>query len=205
MDLSTFAPGIRILLLAGFMRLSTMGYFTPQQATDLTKLVMDLLTYGAPIAYAIWAIWKARPAARVAAAAALPEVGKIVTTDPTLGASASAAAPTMAASNKISAHWLVNAVAVFMAASWLSACITDSQIATADTKLRDKCAYLQSGVAIARLGAPFIPAAAPIVTIGADLIDDYCVGKPVTNLGDALAQMEKVIVAVRPIAAQLKK
>lgn len=87
----------------------------------------------------------------------------------------------------------------------LGGCITDSQIASTDARLRDKCAYLQSGAAIARLAAGFIPSAQAIVYAAADLSDDYCTGKPISNLSAAMSQMEKVIVAVRPIAAQLKK
>lgn len=74
-----------------------------------------------------------------------------------------------------------------------------------DGKLLDKCAYLQSGVAIAQLASAFIPAAAPIVSDGSRLIDAYCTGKPITDVASALDTMERLIVAVRPIAARVGK
>ena len=49
------APAIRIFLLWGFTRFATMGYFTPENASELAKVTMDLIMYGAPILYALWA------------------------------------------------------------------------------------------------------------------------------------------------------
>ena len=74
-----------------------------------------------------------------------------------------------------------------------------------DGKLLDKCAYLQSGVAIAQIASAFIPAAGPIVADGSRLIDAYCTGKPITDVASALDTMERLIVAVRPIAARIGK
>lgn len=51
-------PGVYTILLALFMRFATMGYLTPQEATDLTKWIMDALVAGAPIALAIYLGWK---------------------------------------------------------------------------------------------------------------------------------------------------
>lgn len=50
------APAIRIMILWAFTRFATLGYLTPENATTLTKVVMDLLMYGAPLAYAWWAV-----------------------------------------------------------------------------------------------------------------------------------------------------
>lgn len=196
MDLSTFAPAARILLLALFMRFSTMGYFTPQQASELTKNLMDLITLGGPIVYAIWATWKARPAARVASADALPGVAKVIVSDPTL--KAAVPSPTVI----LQANWLATAFALFMVGGMLAGCITT--VANADTRLRDKCAYLQSGVALAQIAAGFVPAAGPIVTNGSALIDAYCSGRPIMDAASAMDAMERIIVAIRPIAAKLK-
>jgi hypothetical protein len=57
MDLSIFAPAIRILVFWAFTRFATMGYLTPEDASELTKVVMDLLMYGLPLIYAAWAAW----------------------------------------------------------------------------------------------------------------------------------------------------
>jgi hypothetical protein len=56
--LEIFAPAIRIVILWAFTRFATMGYLTPENASELTKVVMDLLVYGLPIAYAAWASWR---------------------------------------------------------------------------------------------------------------------------------------------------
>lgn len=89
----------------------------------------------------------------------------------------------------------------------LGGCMTvaDTKVASIDEKLRDKCAYLQSGVAIARIASGFIPKAAAIVETGSALIDAYCTGEPIQNVESAMRAMENVIVAVRPIANQLGK
>lgn len=54
--LEIIAPAIRIFFLWAFTRFATMGYLTPENATELTKVAMDLLMYGAPIVYAAWAV-----------------------------------------------------------------------------------------------------------------------------------------------------
>ena len=42
-------PGIAIIVQAVFMRLSTLGYLTPQDASEFTKQAMDWVTlYGLP-------------------------------------------------------------------------------------------------------------------------------------------------------------
>ena len=56
------APAIRIFVLWAFTRFATMGYLTPENATELTKVVMDLLVFGLPIIYAAWASNKAAKA-----------------------------------------------------------------------------------------------------------------------------------------------
>lgn len=53
--LDIIAPAIRILVLWAFTRFATMGYLTPEDASTLTKVTMDALMYGAPLAYAWWA------------------------------------------------------------------------------------------------------------------------------------------------------
>jgi hypothetical protein len=53
--LEIIAPAIRILVLWAFTRFATLGYLTPENASDLTKVAMDVLMYGAPLAYAWWA------------------------------------------------------------------------------------------------------------------------------------------------------
>lgn len=53
--LDILAPAIRILILWAFTRFATMGYLTPEDASELTKVVMDLLMFGAPLLYAWWA------------------------------------------------------------------------------------------------------------------------------------------------------
>lgn len=98
-----------------------------------------------------------------------------------------------------------SAVGALLLAS--AACNTtkiESGIAQADLKLRDKCAYLISGVQIAQIASAFIPNAAPIVAQGSALIDAYCGAKPITDLPSAMAAMERVIVSVRPLADQIK-
>jgi len=55
--LEILAPAIRIGVLWAFTRFATMGYLTPENATELTKVAMGVLMYGAPIAYGAWAAW----------------------------------------------------------------------------------------------------------------------------------------------------
>ncbi len=49
---------LRIVTFWAFTRFATMGYFTPEDATELRKHVMDLLVNGAPFIYASWAAKK---------------------------------------------------------------------------------------------------------------------------------------------------
>ena len=84
----------------------------------------------------------------------------------------------------------------------LAACQTlPSGVVNADAKLRDKCAYLRSGVTIAQIAVAFYPSAKTLVDNGKILIDTYCSGRPVTDVASALDAMESVIVAIRPVAA----
>lgn len=72
--------------------------------------------------------------------------------------------------------------------------------ASADARLRDKCAYLESGVTIAEAFIGVIPSATNIVRNGARLATAYCSGRPVTDFASAMEAMERIIVAVRPLA-----
>lgn len=94
MNFTTFAPALRILIAMGFMRIATMGYLTPQQASEFTKIVMDFLTLGlVPFGYAAWAIWNARDVAQLERAAAIPEVKEIALKPTLAGTDLAKAAP----------------------------------------------------------------------------------------------------------------
>lgn len=67
-------PGVYTIMLALFMRFATLGYLTPQQATDLTKWFMDSLVAGAPLALAIYLGWKRTRAQMVKTTDAIPGV-----------------------------------------------------------------------------------------------------------------------------------
>lgn len=58
--LDILAPAIRIITLWGFTRFATMGYLTPEDATELHKVVMDLIMFSAPLLYATWAAWQVK-------------------------------------------------------------------------------------------------------------------------------------------------
>lgn len=64
MLLEILAPAIRIGILWAITRFVTMGYLTPEDASELTKVAMDVLIYTAPLVYAGWASW--REARRIA-------------------------------------------------------------------------------------------------------------------------------------------
>lgn len=68
------APGVYTILLALFMRFATLGYLTPEQATELTKWIMDGLVAGAPIALAIYLGWKKTRKQMIQSTDALPGV-----------------------------------------------------------------------------------------------------------------------------------
>ena len=91
----------------------------------------------------------------------------------------------------------------------IAACNTtkvDNAIASTDLKFRDKCDYAISGLEFARLGAAiFVPSASALVAEGSAAVRDYCEGAPVTDVVSAMRTLEKFIVAVRPIAAQVQK
>lgn len=53
--LEILAPALRILFLWAFTRFVTLGYFTPQDAAEFTKVSMDVLMYVTPALYAAWA------------------------------------------------------------------------------------------------------------------------------------------------------
>lgn len=60
--LEVLAPAIRIMVLWAFTRFATMGYLTPENASELTKVAMDVIMYGAPLVYAAWAARHAQKA-----------------------------------------------------------------------------------------------------------------------------------------------
>lgn len=68
------SPAVYTLVLAAFMRLATLGYFTPQQATDFTKIVMDGLVTGAPLVLAAYLAWKRTRLQMIQTTDALPGV-----------------------------------------------------------------------------------------------------------------------------------
>lgn len=87
----------------------------------------------------------------------------------------------------------------------VAGCQTTLQtVSAADDKVRDKCGYLQSAVAIAQqvasIAAPV--GVANIIDIGQNLLGAYCQGTRITDIPSAMARMEKIIVAVRPLAAK---
>jgi hypothetical protein len=101
---------------------------------------------------------------------------------------------------------LIRLLAAGLVLAVLTACnVTTTQVATLDQRLRDKCAYLQSGVSLARVAVLLTPTAAPLVEQGSDLIDAYCGSRPITDPASAMEAMERIIVAVRPIAAKIGK
>lgn len=73
-------PGVYTILLALFMRFATLGYLTPQQATELTKWLMDALVAGAPVALAIYLGWKRTRTQMVKTTDAIPGVLGIAVT-----------------------------------------------------------------------------------------------------------------------------
>lgn len=84
---SSLAAPVRILLMAAFLLLAKMGWFTwltPENYHERVNLLMDFLVVAVPAGYAVWAGFKAwrekQPVAVISAAASLPEVAKIVTT-----------------------------------------------------------------------------------------------------------------------------
>lgn len=231
MDLSTFAPAVRILLLAAFMRLVTMGYLTPQQASEATKLIMDLLAGGVPLAYAVWAAWKARRAARIAAAAAvLPPGGNISVNDPTLSAAAAKAAPNMAASNKINAGAIASLVAICLTAALLAGCVTraqppgaglgaavgatigttpvvrtkvDETIAKSAQLLADQCMLIRTGLTVAPLLIKSAKAQAIVAKVRAG-VASFCDGPPPSDVPTALATLAKLYVDLTAASPELK-
>ena len=56
--LEILAPVIRILLLWAFTRFVTLGYLTPEDASEFAKVAMDVLIYAVPLLYAAWAARK---------------------------------------------------------------------------------------------------------------------------------------------------
>lgn len=99
-----------------------------------------------------------------------------------------------------------HAIVIAATAFTLAGCQTTfQQVGMFDARLKDKCAYLLSGAQIAQLGAQlFVPNAANVANAANALLADYCTSKPIDNPIAALDAMERVIVAVRPIAAKVK-
>lgn len=86
--LDILAPFIRILVLWAFTRFATLGYLTPEDASELTKAAMDAIMYGLPLLYGIWAARQAQKASKperiIEKAAALPEVRAVEVKSPAL-------------------------------------------------------------------------------------------------------------------------
>ncbi len=92
--MAALSAPIRILLMAAFLLLAKMGWFTwltPENHADRVNAVMDFIVVAVPVGYAAWALTtgfftklaeaKAKePIEMVRAVAALPQVGRIVTT-----------------------------------------------------------------------------------------------------------------------------
>lgn len=62
--LDILSPAIRILVFFAWTRLGTMGYFTPENASEFAKVTMDLIMYSVPILYAAWAAHREAKARR---------------------------------------------------------------------------------------------------------------------------------------------
>lgn len=78
--ISILAAPLRILLMAAFLLLAKMGWFTwltPENHHEYVNVLMDFLVVAVPAAYALWAGFKAwresKPEAIVKAAADLPK------------------------------------------------------------------------------------------------------------------------------------
>lgn len=52
------SPFVYTVLMAAFTRFATLGYLTPEQATNLTKWVMDGLVTGAPLVLGAFLAWQ---------------------------------------------------------------------------------------------------------------------------------------------------
>lgn len=92
--ISVLAAPFRIVLLATFLLLAKMGWITwatPEAMHAQVNAIMDFLVVAVPAGYAVWAgfkAWRMQAAAALAkepveiikAAAALPEVARIITT-----------------------------------------------------------------------------------------------------------------------------
>lgn len=73
-------PIIAVAVSSFFSRIVVQGYLTPEQASEMTKLVMDGLAVGVPIIIGAWLARDRTPQALIATTAALPEVVKVATT-----------------------------------------------------------------------------------------------------------------------------
>lgn len=93
MTFNTFAPALRILLLTAFLKLAEKGYITIAQANEFVRIIIELLTYAIPLAYAAWATWNARDVAQIERAAAIPEVKEIALKPTLAGTDLAKAAP----------------------------------------------------------------------------------------------------------------
>lgn len=85
--INILAGPMRVLLLAAFLLLAKMGWFTwltPENHHEYVNLIMDFLVLAVPALYALWVgiqAWRNnQPEAIVKAAADLPQVHEIVTT-----------------------------------------------------------------------------------------------------------------------------
>lgn len=74
------SPFIYTVLLAAFMRFATLGYLTPEQATELTKWLMDAAVAGAPVALGAYFAWRRSRNQMIKSTDALPGVLGVVVT-----------------------------------------------------------------------------------------------------------------------------
>lgn len=73
-----------IILSNIFTRLITLGYFTPEQASVLTKWLMDGFATIVPLIPVAWAAYKAKSSSKIKSTVALPDVASITKTDGTV-------------------------------------------------------------------------------------------------------------------------
>ena len=73
-------PILAVLVASLFSRIVVMGYLTPEQASEFTKIVMDFLAAAVPLGLAAWLAKGQTPTALIQTTAALPEVTKVATT-----------------------------------------------------------------------------------------------------------------------------
>lgn len=75
-----FKPLIAVAISSLFSRIVVLGWLTPEQASELTKWLMDGLAVMVPAILGVWLVRDRTPTALIATTAALPEVTKVATT-----------------------------------------------------------------------------------------------------------------------------